>query len=265
MQEYSINFRILFCSDSEGLIQNLNQKIEEILKDVPYELKVVKDGVRAINELGKNFCQLFITDSNPVGINIHYLLEHFQDVNGGGYVIVLKNSDTADSQFENCEVLNWPITSWNEFEDHIKSAIPEELKIKYGLTRKIPLKFQSLNQLVQQYKDQTTFNSDSSLIIMPPIFFEKRAAGPTNEKELKVTRENVSFVGENNKKFSYIFEILMLVGVMSLNYYFFNNANYESESIFSVRVLTTVLSGFIFFVLVSNWTIRRYIMQISIK
>jgi hypothetical protein len=265
MQEYNSNtFKILICSDNDGVIHSVNQKIAESLKNIPYELKIVKDGVRAINELGKSFCQLFISDSNPVGIDVHYLLKHYQEVSGGGSVIVLKHTDSHDRIFENCEVVNWPISAWNEFEEYVKNAIPEELKIKYGLGKVIPLKFQSLNELVQKYKDNTiSYNSESALVIMPSTFFERKGADSVHEEEKKVSEEKIMLIGENNKKFSFVVEILFFITILALNIYVLKNSDFESESFFSVRVLLTSLTGFVFFVLAANWTLRRYIIKFA--
>lgn len=266
MQEQNHAFKIIICSDNENIIQNLNQKIDLFLKNIPYDLKIVKDGVRAINELGKNFCQLFITDSNLVGIDIHYLLEHYQEVNGGGSVIVLKNNESKDIVFENCEVIEWPISAWNEFEDYLKNAIPEELKIKYGLEKIIPLKFHSLNDSITKYKDNSTnFDSKDALIIMPNTFFELGLTSSNSFQEMRTSNEKIQLIGENFKKTSFIVEIIFLIVMISLNIYILKNNNFESDSLFSARVLITALTGFIFLVLVSNWTLRRYILQTSIN
>ncbi len=266
MQEENHAFKIIICSDNENIIQNLNQKIDLFLKNIPYDLKIVKDGVRAINELGKNFCQLFITDSNLVGIDIHYLLQHYQEVNGGGSIIVLKNKESKEIVFDNCEVIDWPIAAWSEFEDCLKNSIPEELKIKYGLEKVIPLKFHSLNNLIAKYKDNSTnYSSLSALIIMPKTFFEKNLSTINTDQEMSDLNEKITLIGENFKKTSFIVEIIFLVIMISLNIYILKNNDFESDSIFSTRVLITLLTGFIFFVLVSNWTLRRYILQTSTK
>jgi hypothetical protein len=264
MPEINKTFKILFCSDNESAIQSIPKKIKDILTNIPYELKIVRDGIRAINEIKNNY-QLFVVDSNPVGIDVFYLLKNYHEVMGGGTIIVLNMNDLARDQFENCDVINWPISAWNEFEETTKSSIPEELKIKYGLGKILPASFQILSALTAQYQQHNSFHFQVSeaLVIMPANFFEVGSDEIKHSIKDRAVDENVLLLGENTKKYSLMFEIIFLSLLTGYNIYILNRPDYDSDSFYSTRVLITILTSFVFFALVSNWTLRRYIIRIT--
>lgn len=251
MSEDKNKLQILICTDNDLILSQCHARIVKIFEKIPYEIKIEKDGIRAMHSLQKHFFHLFVCDSKPIGIDPKFLLQFFQEKQGGSSAIVFSLDE--DDQFDNVDLLPWPIADWDKFDDALTGAAPEEMKIKYGLHKKIPPNLHSLLAIASEFNHDVPPLPSSKILMISDFFYNNNT--DTTQAFALATSE-IKLEDHFNKKFVYLLELFFLLLLVSLDIYFLKNPDYETDSWVSLRGFLTINTSLCVLVIISSWNLR---------
>ncbi len=257
---------ILLALSDDKLVHDIAQKIRNRFELINVQIDVLDDGKRAAAEFRNRRHSIVIVGRHLPGIDGLALVEEIRKIDGAISIFLVGAEGEA---INGVESVSAPIVNWTEFLNRIQTAIPDDLKAKYGLFERNSQLFEKVVEYAKKYR--MTSAQQAEPIICIPSFYEARDAGAISLSAVqKKSLEQKSIIFKQlapSERRRVLRADLMVLGsllaVTGLVFYFLRDSPFDS--IFSIKGVCAGLSCFSVFGFFIGHALERFLFASDIE
>lgn len=253
---------LLLAMTDTHLIQQMVSKVRTRFPQITFEVFISEDGTRALADCQQKKPFLIVVSADLPGMDGESLIREIRKSDGALPIIYLKPAEREAP--DSAEIVAQPIVDWTDFLTRVQTAIPDDLKVKFGLFQRDGLLYSKLTEFGKKYQNAAGSVGATAPIVTIPKFFDATTAGNTGSPLPQASSAPQIIYKELSPEHSRkaLFVELSILVLLTLGTAFVHSSKWSGEDGWlSIRSALTALTIFSYFGFFLGRILNRFVLS----